>query len=52
MSLKRAEAYANEYAIRHLKRIKVEMIEEGKTRKATLADWYRQISYQGDYRAS
>jgi hypothetical protein len=48
-SVKKAEAYADDFAVRHLKRIKCEMLVEGKKRTTTLGDWYRQNRYRGVY---
>jgi hypothetical protein len=46
-SLKRAEAYANDFAERHLKRIKCERIVAGRKRETTLGDWFREHRYRG-----
>jgi len=46
---KQAEAYADDFAVRHLKRIKCERIVKGITHKTTLGDWFRGKRYRGQY---
>jgi hypothetical protein len=49
VSIKQAEGYADDFAVKHLKRIKCEEIVQGKTKRPSLADWYRKHRYKGVY---
>jgi hypothetical protein len=48
-TIRQAEAYADDFAVRHLKRVKCEKIVAGKAHETTLGDWYRENRYRGLY---
>src|SRR5262249_48225343 len=45
-SIRKAEAYADDFAVKHLKKIKCEKVVQGKKRDTTLGDWYRENRYR------
>jgi hypothetical protein len=48
-SAKRSEAYADDFAKRHLRRIRCIKVVDGQERRGTLWDWYREVRYVGEF---